>query len=331
MKLTTNATDGWRLGERQRTSVGEVAYEVFGEGPPVILVHGTPTRSYLWRNMVPALAESRSVYVYDLLGYGESEMGKGQDVSKVAQARLLGELIEVWGLDAPAIAGHDIGGGIVLRAHLLEEVSFSRIAVLDAVVLTPSLSEPRSSTWHVREYAGAYEAMPDHLFGAFFSAYLEETNSNLGEEAFETYLAPWRGEEGRRAFVRQALQFEEWHTGEIEPRLGSIGAPVLVVWGEEDGWLDSSQAPRLQEEIPGSKLEIIPRAGHFVQEDAPEEVAEVLVGFFSGERSGRREPARRGPRSLRAVVLAVQPRVPRVERGGARRSVPVTLARGAGA
>lgn len=281
--MTENGTNGWRLGRRERVSAGEVAYEVFGEGPPVILVHGTPMWSYLWRNIVPALAERRSVYVYDLLGYGESEKGEGQDVSKVTQARLLGELIEAWGLEEPAVAGHDIGGGIVLRAHLLEGVPFDRIAVLDAVVLPPWLSEPRSSTWHVREHPEAYEAMPDHLFGAFFSAYLGETNSDLGEEAFEAYLAPWRGKEGRRAFVRQALQFEEWHTGEIEPRLGSIVAPVLVVWGEEDGWLDPSQAPRLQEEIPGSKLEIIPRAGHFVQEDAPEEVAEVLVGFFSGE------------------------------------------------
>jgi pimeloyl-ACP methyl ester carboxylesterase len=275
--------NGCRLGKRETTSAGEVAYEVFGEGPPVVLVHGTPMRSYLWRNLVPVLAEGRSVYAYDLLGYGESEKGEGQDVSIAAQARLLGELVGVWGLEEPAIAGHDIGGGIVLRAHLLEGVRFSRIAVLDAVALTPWLSEPRSSTWHVREYAGAYEAMPDHLFGAFFSAYLEETNSNLSEEAFEAYLAPWRGEEGRRAFVRQALQFEEWHTGEIEPRLGSIEAPVLVAWGEEDGWLDPSQAPRLQEEIPGSRLKLIPRAGHFVQEDTPEEVAEVLVGFFSGD------------------------------------------------
>src|SRR3712207_931343 len=226
MVVTGNVTDGWRLSERRRTSVGEVAYEVFGEGPPVILVHGTPMRSYLWRNVVPALAERHSVYVYDLLGYGESEKGKGQDVSIVAQARLLGELIEAWGLDAPAITGHDIGGGIVLRAHLLEEVSFSRIAVLDAVVLTPWLSEPRSSTWHAREYARAYETMPDHLFRAFFSAYLGETNSDLGDEAFEAYLAPWRGVGGRRAMGSQALQFREW-----EP--GGMGAPSSSFAGPE--------------------------------------------------------------------------------------------------
>src|SRR5215212_2763301 len=150
--------------------------------PPVVLVHGTPTRSYLWRNIVPALAEHRSVYVYDLLGYGESEKGEGQDVSIAAQARVLKELVEAWGLEEPAIAGHDMGGGIVLRAQLLEGVRFSRVAILDAVVLGPRLSEPRSSTWHVREHAEAYEAMPNHLFGAFFSAYLGETNSNLGRD-----------------------------------------------------------------------------------------------------------------------------------------------------
>ena len=272
---------GWRLGRRERTSVGEVAYEVSGEGPPVILVHGTPTRSYLWRDVIPALGEHRSVYVYDLPGYGESEKREGQEVSIAAQARVLGELIEAWGLEGPAIAGHDIGGGIVLRAHLLEGVAFERIAVLDGVVLGPWLSEPKSSTWHVREHAEAYETMPDHLFGAFLAAYLGETNSNLDEEVFESYLAPWRGEEGRRAFVRQALQFEEWHTGELAPRLASVEVPVLVVWGEGDGWLDPSQAPRLQEEIPGSVLELIPGAGHFVQEDAPGEVARALVSFFS--------------------------------------------------
>jgi pimeloyl-ACP methyl ester carboxylesterase len=111
-KVSGDGMNGWRLGRRETTSAGEVACEVFGEGPPLVLVHGTPMQSYLWRNIVPALAERHSVYVYDLLGYGESEKGEGQEVSIVAQARLLRELIEAWELDAPAIAGHDIGGGM---------------------------------------------------------------------------------------------------------------------------------------------------------------------------------------------------------------------------
>src|SRR5918999_424828 len=278
-----NDTYRWSLGERQETSVGEVAYGVFGEGCPVVLVHGTPMRSYLWRSIVPALAEHRRVYAYDLLGYGESEQGEGQDVSIAAQARLLKELVEAWELEEPAIAGHDIGAGIVLRAQLLEGVRFSRVAVLDAVVSVPWLSAPRSSTWHVCEHAGSYDAMPNHLFGAFFSAYLGETNTNLGGDTFEAYLSPWWGEEGRRAFVRQALQVEERHTEEIEPRLACVEVPVLVVWGQKDGWLDPSLALSLRNEIPGSELKLIKEGGHFVQEDAPEEIAKVLAGFFSGD------------------------------------------------
>ena len=56
--MTENGTNGWRLGRRERVSAGEVAYEVFGEGPPVILVHGTPMWSYLWRNIVPVYSSS---------------------------------------------------------------------------------------------------------------------------------------------------------------------------------------------------------------------------------------------------------------------------------
>jgi pimeloyl-ACP methyl ester carboxylesterase len=69
----------------------------------------------------------------------------------------------------------------------------------------------------------------------------------------------------------------------LVPLLRSIEVPVQIVWGEEDGWLDSSQAPRLQEEIPKSELRIILGAGHFVQEDAPEEINRELFTFFSRE------------------------------------------------
>lgn len=274
---------GWRLGRRERASVGEVAYEVFGEGPPVVLVHGTPARSYLWREVTLALAEDHSVYAYDLLGFGESEKREDQNVCMVAQARLLRELIEAWGLEEPVVVGHDIGGGIALRTHLLEGVRFGRIALLDAVVLTPWLSRPKSSIWHIREHPEAYRAMPDHLFEAFFSAYLKEAGSQLGEDTLNTYLAQWQGEDGRQAFVRQAVQLEERHTAELGPMLGSIEIPVSVLWGEADGWLDPAQADRLGENIPGSRVQKVPRAGHFLMEDAPEEVAKVLVGFFGGE------------------------------------------------
>jgi pimeloyl-ACP methyl ester carboxylesterase len=267
---------GWRLGRRTETSGGEVAYEVFGEGTPLILVHGTPSRSYLWQNVAPALAERFRVYVYDLLGFGESERHEGQDVSIAAQGRALAELVE------PAVAGHDIGGGIAHRAHLVEGVSFDRIALLDAVVLTP-WGTP--ALRHVKEYLDAYRTMPLNVFEDYVAVRLREaTNRPIEEEAFEAYLSQWRGPEGQTAYLRKDAALEERDTEGLEALLGSIGTPILVVWGEEDEWLDPSQATTLAEKIPNAELKLVAGAGHFVMEDASEEVVETLASFFAASR-----------------------------------------------
>src|SRR4028118_1377218 len=226
--------EGWRLNGRVSVSLGEVAYGVYGEGPPVVLVHGTPSRSCIWREVVPTLAEEHAVYVYallgfggrrwvwvrgtrgrsciwrevvptlaeehavyvyDLLGFGESERGEGQDVSIAAQGRGLSELIEAWGLDEPRVAGHDIGGGIALRTHLLEGVPFERISLLDAVVLTP-WGTP--SLRHVKEHLGVYRTMPNDVFEAYVAARLGQATSRpMAQGVFEAYLSPWRGGGGR--------------------------------------------------------------------------------------------------------------------------------------
>ncbi len=86
---------------------------------------------------MPKLADRFAMYAIDLLRFGESERRDGLNVSVAAQASLLAKLVEFSGLEAPVVGGHDIGGGIVLRAHLLGGIEFSRISLIDAVVLRP--------------------------------------------------------------------------------------------------------------------------------------------------------------------------------------------------
>jgi len=134
------------LTRRAATSRGEIAWDVLGDGPPVVLVHGTPSRSLLWRNVAPTLAERFTVYVFDLLGFGQSERHEDQEVSVRVHGEVLAELAGAWGLDAPALIGHDIGGAAVLRAHLLEGTAARRIALVDAVVLFASSPCPSTQT-----------------------------------------------------------------------------------------------------------------------------------------------------------------------------------------
>jgi pimeloyl-ACP methyl ester carboxylesterase len=266
------------LGRRVEVSGGRVAYEAFGEGPPLVFVHGTPSRDFIWRKVAPALAESRTIYVYDLLGFGESERGEGQDVSIAAQARALAELLEVWDLARPAVAGHDIGGGIALRAHLLEGAKVERLALLDPVVLTP-WGTP--TLRHVKANLEAYRSMPTGPFEAIVASHLRTAVSHpLAPEAYEAYLSQWQGEEGQRAYLGKDAQLNEEDTRVLEPLLASVAIPIHILWGEEDAWLDPALGERLRREIPGSELKLVPGAGHFVMEDAPEAVARYLAEFF---------------------------------------------------
>ena len=213
-------------------------------------------------------------------GFGASERCGGRDVSIAAQGRILAELVEHWGLEEPAVAGHDIGGGIVLRAHLLEGVGFRRISLLDAVVLTP-WGTP--ALGHVKENLGAYRTMPDEVFEAYVASRLMTATSRpMDAGVLESYLSRWRGPGGKEAYLRKDEALLLRDTAEVEPLLGTVGVPVRILWGGKDTWLDPSQAEALAARIPGSEVRIVSGAGHFVMEDEPGAVAEILADFFDG-------------------------------------------------
>ena len=271
--------EAWNLRRRLTLSGGEIAYDVLGYGPPLILVHGSPSRSYIWRDVAMRLADRFTVYVYDLLGFGQSERKEGLDVSISGQSRLLAELVDAWELEVPSVAGHDIGGAIALRAHLLEDVPFGCIALLDSVVLRPWITP---TTRHVREHLDVYATMPVGIFEAVVASHLRTaTHRPLDEDAFATYLEGWRGELGQKLYLQKVAQLDEDDTTEFEPLLPSLGVPVRIIWGEQDAWLDPSLAERLHKTIPGSDLVLLPETGHFAMEDSPQEVAAALFEFFS--------------------------------------------------
>jgi len=271
--------EDWNLRRRVTLSGGEIAYDVLGFGPPLLLVHGTPSRSYIWRDVALRLADRFSVYAFDLLGFGQSERREGLDLSISAQARLLAEFVETLDLDTPSIAGHDIGGAIALRSHLLEGVPFDCIALLDSVALRPWITPP---TRHLKAYLESYETMPTEGFEAVVASHLRTaTHRPMDETTQATYLDQWKGASGQSLYLKNAAQLDENDTADFEPMLPSITVPVRIVWGENDAWLSPSIAKRLHKTIPGSDLVLLPDTGHFATEDSPREVAATLFDFFS--------------------------------------------------
>ena len=270
----------WRLTRTYDSAGGAVAYDVLGSGPPVVLVHGAPSWSYLWRNGAGELAGRFTVHLCDLLGFGGSEQRDVQDVSIAAQTRMLAELLDLWELEEPCIAGHDIGGAITLRLALLERRRFRRMALCDAVAIAPWIT-PFSR--HVQRHLEAFQTVPEHIHRQMVAAHLRTAIAHpMSDAELEPYLRPWLGPVGQAAYYRQVAQFDERFTREIEPRYGEIRTPTLVLWGEQDGWLAPEFGRRLAEAIPGAELVPVPDGGHFLPEDQPGRVADALAGFFAG-------------------------------------------------
>lgn len=275
----------WPLDRTYRGSSGEVRWAALGapDAPPVVLLHGTPFSSYVWRGVARALAERHRVFVWDMPGYGASEKRAGQDVSLAAQGRLFGELLAEWGLTGagaePAVVAHDFGGCVALRAHLLHGARYRRLALVDVVALAPWGSPAYRLLGSHHE---VFEQLPPEVHRGLVREYIRSGSApGLDPRVLERIVDGWCGPEEQPAFYRQIAQNDQRFTDEIEGRYGEIRLPVLVCWGADDAWIPAERGRELASRIPGARFRLIEGAGHLVQEDAPAELAVALSGFLT--------------------------------------------------
>lgn len=269
----------WTLDEEFPTPDGVVRWAAMGSGDPVVLVHGTPYSSYLWREIAPALALTREVFVFDHLGFGRSDQREGQDLSLAAHARNFGRLLDHWGLSRPSVVAHDIGGAVALRALLLEGAGFGDLTLFDAV--TGGQWE-RGLFQLILEHADVFRRLPDYAHEALVASHLRHaTHVGFRPGVLDAHLAPWRGAEGQAAFYRQYSQIREADTAEYEHLLGGITLPVRLIWGREDRILPPEYAEWMHEKVPHAELHWIEGAGHLLQEDAPAQLMAHLTAEFT--------------------------------------------------
>ncbi|NSC20301.1 alpha/beta hydrolase [Streptomyces albus subsp. chlorinus] len=270
----------WTLDRTYASAHGQVRWAVLGDpaDPPVVLLHGTPWSSFVWRDIARALAGSHRVFVWDMPGYGSSEKYEGQDVSLGAQGRVFVELLAHWGLERPAVVAHDFGGTVAMRAHLLHGVAFERIALVDVTVAFDTWGSPAYRL--MGAHPGIFAQLPPALHSALVRAYISSAAPRgLRPEVLDQLARPWLEEAGQPALFRQMAQNDQRWTREAEARYGETAVPVLVCWGTDDPWIPAGNAHKLAGRIPGARLHLIEGAGHLVQEDAPAELAAVLERF----------------------------------------------------
>lgn len=256
-----------QITQRLQTSAGEIAWDVTGDGPDVVLVHGTPVSSRIWEGVIERLRGRYRIHYLDLPGYGASEKFDGQEVRLRSFARALREFLEARGLERPHLVGHDFGAATVMGAHLIEGVEVASLTVADGVLLNP-WGTPFSR--HVHEHEAVFAAVPDYIHRATLAAHLATgVVRPLPAQLEAALIEPWTGEIGQPAYYRQVAQYDYEYTEWLEERYPSLAVPLAILWGEQDGWVPPAEAYRLQAMVPGAELHLLPDAGHFSMLDTP--------------------------------------------------------------
>jgi pimeloyl-ACP methyl ester carboxylesterase len=263
-----------------------IAHGVHGAGDPVVLIHGTPTSSLIWRNVAPSLVSAGfRVHAYDLLGFGLSERpwDPSIDTSVTGQVPILEGLLAHWGLDDAHIVCHDIGGGIAQRLSIFSQSRVRSLTMIDVV----SFDSWPSKRTHQQMQAGleALIRAPAAEHRAHFREWLLSTVQNearLEATSLDSFVEFISNPIGQASlFQHQVRYYSPRHTNGLAPRMAELAnVPVQLIWGADDAWQVVAWAHRLSEAIPGSELHVLEDCGHFAMEDQPEKIALLLLDFL---------------------------------------------------
>ena len=259
-----------------------IAYREAGAGPPVLLLHGWPTSSFLWRDVMPPIARRNRVVAIDLPGFGGSDKPLGARYDFGFFERTLDGFLGALGIDDVAIAVHDLGGPIGLHWAVNRPGRVTRAAILNTLVY-PEFSEAvlafikACSTPELREQLTS----PAGLEAAMRLGLADE--SKLTPEVVEEVRAPFADADSRRALADAGIGLEPDGFAEIARLLPTLGVPVRIVYGERDRILPdvAETMARVQADLPQAEVTTLPECGHFLQEEAPARIGAELARFFA--------------------------------------------------
>jgi haloalkane dehalogenase len=265
------------------SSAGRIHYLDEGHGLPIVLFHGNPTWSFLYRGIVARLRDRFRTVAVDYPGFGLSERPAGYHYTPAEHATVIGELVDHLDLDGFVTMGQDWGGPISLS------IAADRADRVRGLVL--------GNTWF-----WPADRLSTQLFARFMSSrrmqrriiqrnYFVErmlprgVTRTLSDQELDHYRQAQPTPEARvgvAEFPRQILAARPW-LGELERRVAECLAdkPVLLVWGMKDfAFPAAKMIPHMRRTFRNPALVELPTANHFIQEDAPEDISQAIEKQF---------------------------------------------------
>ncbi len=250
----------------------ELAYDVAGAGPPVLL-HGLFASAANWREVAAALAATHRVYSVDLRNHGRSP--HRADMSYLAMADDVLRLIERAGLQRPAVVGHSMGGKVAMTLALTAPWAVGRLAVIDVAPL------PYLDRWpqQLHRVMGMLLDMPPPGAAAVHSALCQWM---IPRAAAGHAYVDWRSNLGVIAVSLHELCTFPRHLRHLSTPL-----PLHAIAGGRSDWVQPLGASAYLPMFPQAQVEVIAGAGHWVHADRPQALLASLRRFLAPARQRR--------------------------------------------
>ena len=272
--------------DQLRVPVGPGAMHVerFGHGgTAVILIHGFPTSSFLWRNIAPAITDAgHTAYAVDMFGHGESDRPFDSDFGIASQAEYLDAAMTALRVARGVLVGVDIGGNVALRLAATRPERVEKLVLIN----TPAFDElpgkditqvqRNTAKFAVRTTRGILGAAP--LIEAVLKASVADPEKHMPVKLIARYLAPFVGKDGTNHLLTLASSISAEDMEDIEMR--DVHVPTLILWGEEDTFVDPKIGDKLANELPDGRLIKLPGVARLLPEEDPDFLCEHLIDFM---------------------------------------------------
>lgn len=257
-----------------------IHYQEKGTGAPLVLLHGFTSSTYSWKDVFGPLSQNFRVIAVDLKGFGFSGKADG-DYSRRAQATLVAHLLDYLKIEKAWLCGNSMGGEIALNFALQNPQRVVGLILVDSAGVNVPGSGSLAPGYLLLPVVGrvvtALALTSDKLVRqGLQKSFYDQTK--VTNERVAYYYRPLQTRGGQLAAVRARTQANEFP---IEPELGKISVPTLIIWGAQDALIPLEAGTKMNQLIKDSKLHIFDSCGHLPQEEMPARTVDEMTTFIT--------------------------------------------------
>jgi 3-oxoadipate enol-lactonase len=265
--------------KRVRSGDVEMAYEILGKGPPVVLLHPFPAHHEFWQSVVQSLIARYQVILPDLRGHGESDIGEGPAIME-KHAADISRVLDDAQLGRAAMVGVSIGGYILFEFWRRYRGRAAALVLMDTKA-TADTADARNA--RLQAAADVMERGTETFIDGMLLKVIGETTRKTRPDLVEAARKMMLKMSPEDISLVQRGMAERPDSVET---LKTINVPTLVAPGDEDTLTPIADAELMRQHISGSQMKVISKAGHYAAFEQPEEAGKLLRQFLDSVHGG---------------------------------------------